>query len=95
MADIEKEKEKEKEHDENNKEEMEIEQELNSVTDETNKENIDNDLVISNSETSIPVIEDFIRNFLISNGMNETLEIFQKEWYDIQNKKDSEALIVQ
>jgi hypothetical protein len=30
----------------------------------------------------LEVVDDFIRNFLISNKMHKTLESFQKEWYE-------------
>ena len=34
--------------------------------------------------TKPTVVEDFFRNFLISNSMHHTLDIFHREWYDTQ-----------
>ncbi len=33
-----------------------------------------------------PVIDDFIRNFLIKTEMHRTLDTFQSEWYELQSK---------
>jgi WD40 repeat protein len=43
------------------------------------------------------VIDDFIRNFLMKNGMKRTLEMFQTEWYEMVQSgklKDSELQVV-
>ena len=32
------------------------------------------------------VVDDFIRNFLIKVGMSRTLDNFNSEWYDLQQK---------
>ena len=34
------------------------------------------------------VIEDFLRNFLISNEMHESLDVFQREWYNKLQRED-------
>mmetsp|Transcript_59542 Transcript_59542/g.128834 ORF Transcript_59542/g.128834 Transcript_59542/m.128834 type:complete len:584 (+) Transcript_59542:27-1778(+) len=43
------------------------------------------------------VIDDFFRNFLMKNGMKRSLEVFQSEWYEMQQSgkfKDSEVQAV-
>jgi len=35
---------------------------------------------------NVEVIDDFIRNFLLKNSMNKSLEIFQSEWYELKAK---------
>lgn len=44
----------------------------------------------TNHEVSVlqqpEVIEDFVRNFLMKMGLNRTLECFQTEWYELQQK---------
>ncbi|XP_070536326.1 sperm-associated antigen 16 protein-like [Ptychodera flava] len=32
------------------------------------------------------VVDDFVRNFLVKMGMNKTLDCFQTEWYELQQK---------
>ncbi|CAD8213124.1 unnamed protein product [Paramecium octaurelia] len=34
----------------------------------------------------LEVVDDFIRNFLIKNQMNRSLEVFQQEWYELSQK---------
>eukprot|EP01084_Bolivina_argentea_P064754 118044_1 len=49
------------------------------------KENCSKKVQIKSSPT---VIEDFIRNFLISNEMHESLDVFQREWYNKLQRDD-------
>lgn len=42
-----------------------------------------------------PVVDDFIRNFLIKNGMTETLASFQHEWYGLSKKLGPNSLVSQ
>jgi len=48
-------------------------------------------------QTRPQVIDDFFRNFLITNGMKRSLEAFQTEWYELQQSgkfKNSELQVV-
>ena len=38
------------------------------------------------TEVRPSVVDDFIRNFFIKNGLNQSLEIFNREWYELQSK---------
>uniref|UniRef100_A0ABM0MBG3 Sperm-associated antigen 16 protein-like n=1 Tax=Saccoglossus kowalevskii TaxID=10224 RepID=A0ABM0MBG3_SACKO len=53
------------------------------------------DLAASSKEDKIPgasvvqrpeVVDDFVRNFLVKMGMSKTLDCFQTEWYELQQK---------
>ena len=39
------------------------------------------------------VIDDFIRNFLISKGLNETLQVFETEWYEMKAREEANGSI--
>jgi hypothetical protein len=41
-----------------------------------------------------PVIDDFIRNFLVKSEMFRTLDAFQAEWYELQSKGKIAADVV-
>lgn len=36
--------------------------------------------------TKPEVVDDFVRNFLVRMGMHRTLDTFQCEWYELQQK---------
>ena len=45
--------------------------------------------VSSKTQQKPAVVDDFIRNFLMRNGMSQTLEAFESEWYDLQSQGKS------
>eukprot|EP00483_Globobulimina_turgida_P003617 UN03623 len=68
-------------------EQQENDQNVENVENIENNNNNEND--ISVSVTCKPtVIEDFIRSFLISNEMHESLDVFQREFYNKLQKND-------
>merc|ERR1712032_315884 len=50
---------------------------------------------ISSTATKPTVIEDFLRNFLISNDMHDSLDVFQREWYNKLQREDEITAICQ
>lgn len=54
--------------------------------DEARKEEEDTPLQVT-ADVKPSVIDDFIRNFLIRAGMSETLDVFNREWYQLKSEK--------
>lgn len=76
---------------EENDEDKEYASESEAILEDMKQLNVDKMKVpnTSVSTTSKPtVIEDFLRNFLISNEMHESLDVFQREWYNKLQRED-------